>query len=50
MRSTDADLGAAGGSSLRPVRDRVTRDEDLRAEEAEEGESGMSGLSYEYLR
>jgi hypothetical protein len=42
LRSTAAE------SSVRPVVDRVTRDEDLN--EAEEGESGMSGLSYEYLR
>jgi hypothetical protein len=48
MRSTDADLGAAGETSVRHVGDGVTKDEDLN--EAEEGESGMSGLSYEYLR
>jgi hypothetical protein len=48
MRSTDAGLGAAGESSVRPVGDGVLREEDL--DEVEEGESGMSGLSYEYLR
>jgi hypothetical protein len=48
MRSTDADLGAAGETSVRHVGDGVTKDEDLN--EAEEGQSGMSGLSYEYLR
>jgi hypothetical protein len=46
MRSTDAGLGAAGESSVRPVGDGVLREEDL--DEVEE--SGMSGLSYEYLR
>jgi hypothetical protein len=48
MPSTDAGLGAAGESSVRPVGDGVSRDDNLN--EAEEGESGLSGLSYEYLR
>jgi hypothetical protein len=48
MRSTDADFGAAGEGTVRPVREGVNREEDL--DEEEEGESGMSGLSYEYLR
>jgi hypothetical protein len=48
MRSTDADLGAAAESTVRPVGKGVNREEDL--DEAEEGEGGMSGLSYEYLR